>query len=76
MGVTYSGQSRYYEQSKKDTVKVNGKTMSVYDAVCQIVAYEAGKTYSLKAIANKERAYYSVSISADGLPYNLDILLP
>ncbi len=34
--------SSYYEQSKKDRVKVNGSSMSVYDAVCQIVAYEAG----------------------------------
>ena len=35
--------SKYYEQSKKDKVKVNGTSMSVYDAVCQIVAYEAGQ---------------------------------
>lgn len=42
VSTTYSGQSRYYSQSLVDTVKVNGNTMSVYDAVCQIVAYEAG----------------------------------
>ncbi len=39
---TYGRTSKYYEQSKKDRVKVNGTSMSVYDAVCQIVAYEAG----------------------------------
>ncbi|MBQ7124091.1 MAG: sortase [Oscillospiraceae bacterium] len=37
-----SGASGYYARSLNDTVKVNGVTMSVYDAVCQIVAYEAG----------------------------------
>lgn len=43
MGISYSGEySPYYEESLIDTVTVNGKTMSVYDAVCQIVAYEAG----------------------------------
>ena len=35
--------SKYYEQSLKDKVKINGSSMSVYDAVCQIVAYEAGQ---------------------------------
>lgn len=35
--------SPYYEDSLIDTVIINGTTMSVYDAVCQIVAYEAGK---------------------------------
>lgn len=36
-----SGNS-YYEQSLSDTAVVNGVSMSVYDAVCQIVTYEAG----------------------------------
>lgn len=39
----YEDESGYYERSLVDTVKVNGTTMSVYDAVCQIVAYEAGR---------------------------------
>ncbi len=43
-------------------VSRNGKTDEMYKAV----AYETGKTYSLKAIANKDRGYYSVSVSADG----------
>ncbi len=34
--------STYYEDSLTDTVRINGKKMSVFDAVCQIVAYEAG----------------------------------
>ena len=38
----YSNESGYYERSLVDTVKVNGVTMTVFDAVCQIVAYEAG----------------------------------
>lgn len=42
-GATYSYESPYYAQSTIDTVKVNGKTLSVYDAVCQIVAFEAGQ---------------------------------
>ncbi len=38
----YSGSSPYYSRSLTDTVRLNGSTMSVFDAVCQIVAYEAG----------------------------------
>ena len=37
-----SGASAYYGQSLVDTVTINGTNMSVFDAVCQIVAYEAG----------------------------------
>lgn len=36
------GGSGYYSRSLSDTVTVNGTRMSVFDAVCQIVAYEAG----------------------------------
>lgn len=43
LGATNGKQSKYYAQSQKDKIKINGSTMSVYDAVCQIVAYEAGK---------------------------------
>lgn len=42
LATTYGSESKYYRQSTVDTVKVNGTTMTVYDAVCQIVAYEAG----------------------------------
>ncbi len=42
LSVSYSNESPYYARSTRDTCKVNGETMSVYDAVCQIVAYEAG----------------------------------
>lgn len=38
-----SSGSGYYERSLVETVKVNGTKMTVYDAVCQIVAYEAGR---------------------------------
>lgn len=34
--------SDYYSRSLTDTVTINGTRMSVFDAVCQIVAYEAG----------------------------------
>ena len=37
------GQSSYYSRSLSDTVTVNGVSMSIYDAVCQIVAFEAGQ---------------------------------
>ncbi len=37
-----TGTSPYYKKSKSDKVKINGTSMSVYDAVCQIVTYEAG----------------------------------
>ncbi len=37
-----SGASGYYDRSLIDTVTINGERMSVFDAVCQIVAYEAG----------------------------------
>ncbi len=40
--VSNGSYSSYYEDSLVDTVLVNGTRMSVYDAVCQIVAYEAG----------------------------------
>lgn len=43
-------------------VSRNGKIEDMYKAV----AYETGKTYSFNSVANKERGYYSVSISADG----------
>ncbi|MBQ6877383.1 MAG: bacterial Ig-like domain-containing protein [Oscillospiraceae bacterium] len=42
VSTTYGEKSEYYLMSTEDTVKVNGETMTVYDAVCQIVAYEAG----------------------------------
>ncbi len=42
ISATYGETSDYYLMSQKDKVKINGETMSVYDAVCQIVAYEAG----------------------------------
>ncbi len=38
-----SKESPYYKQSLKDTIRINNKTMTVFDAVCQVVAYEAGK---------------------------------
>ncbi len=41
--VSNGSYSPYYEDSLIDTVVVNGTRMSVYDAVCQIVAYEAGR---------------------------------
>lgn len=39
---SYGKSSSYYSRSLTDTVRLNGITMSVFDAVCQIVAYEAG----------------------------------
>lgn len=42
LSATNGKQSKYYAQSQKDKIKINGSTMSVYDAVCQVVAYEAG----------------------------------
>lgn len=42
VSASISGVSSYYSQSLEDTVVINGVTMSVFDAVCQIVAYEAG----------------------------------
>lgn len=39
---TYPKESSYYNKSLKDTFTINGEKMSVFDAVCQIVAYEAG----------------------------------
>lgn len=40
---TVSGStSSYYQQSLTDTFTISGNTISVFDAVCQIVAYEAG----------------------------------
>ncbi len=41
-GDTYENESKYYKKSLKDTFTINGEKMSVFDAVCQIVAYEAG----------------------------------
>ena len=61
-----NGKSRYYEQSLKDTVKVNGKTMSVYDAVCQIVAYEAGKGQPEEHVKAQAVASYTYLMNGGG----------
>lgn len=66
MASTYSGQSRYYEQSTKDTVKVNGKTMTVYDAVCQIVAYEAGQGQPEEHVKAQAVATYTYLMNGKG----------
>ncbi len=66
MSANYSGKSRYYEQSKKDTVKVNGKTMSVYDAVCQIVAYEAGQGQPEEHVKAQAVASYTYLMNGGG----------
>ncbi len=65
-GLASSGKSRYYEQSKKDKVKVNGKTMSVYDAVCQIVAYEAGKGQPEEHVKAQAVATYTYLMNGGG----------
>lgn len=66
MSANYSGKSRYYEQSQKDTVKVNGKTMSVYDAVCQIVAYEAGQGQPEEHVKAQAVASYTYLMNGNG----------
>lgn len=66
LGTTYSGQSRYYQQSLKDTVKVNGNTMTVYDAVCQIVAYEAGQGQPEEHVKAQTVATYTYLMNGGG----------
>lgn len=41
-GTSSGGASSYYNQSQTDRFTVNGETMSMFDAVCRIVRYEAG----------------------------------
>ena len=41
-GTSSGSVSSYYSQSQSDKVYINGEQMSVYDAVCRIVRYEAG----------------------------------
>ncbi|MBR5872639.1 MAG: bacterial Ig-like domain-containing protein, partial [Oscillospiraceae bacterium] len=65
-GKTYKNESPYYQQSLKDTVKVNGKTMSVYDAVCQIVAYEAGTGQPEEHVKAQAVASYTYLMNGGG----------
>ena len=66
LSTTFSGQSKYYQQSLKDTVKVNGKTMTVYDAVCQIVAYEAGQGQPEEHVKAQTVATYTYLMNGGG----------
>ena len=62
-----SSESEYYRLSLVETVKINGTKMTVYDAVCQIVAYEAGRGQPDEHVKAQAVATYTYLMNNKGV---------